>query len=152
MTQPKSPVSAIDQELQALGEALIQPEQLPPNFPKDFFHQHMEFPSTNGMTNGAKFREFRHRALYSALRASAYEKVLSACLARTRLARIAAFIFALVWGGCVLSLNWSKTEQIKTSLVAMVSIVPGLGGMVQGKGALTPEQADMEEMRRQLYK
>lgn len=139
MTHHQPQVSPTTQELRTLGQTLIQPEALPPNWPADFFDPVMDFGSTVGMTNGAKSRQFRHRALYSALRASAYEKVLSACLARTRVARTLAFLFALVWGAGMLAFNYSKLDGLKASASGAAAIVPGLGA-VAGE-AMTPEQA-----------
>ncbi len=141
-------VSDLDKELQALGEALIQPEEVPPWWPKDFFHSRMDFGSTAGMTNGAKGRAFRHRVICSTLRSSAYEKVLAACLARTRLARIAALLFALTWGAGMLAFNWSKVQDAKTSLSGAAALVPGVASMA---APLTPEQAraaQKEELRK----
>lgn len=141
-------VSDLDKELQELGEKLIQPDKVPPDWPKDFFHTRMDFGSTAGMTNGAKFKQFRHRTMYSALRASAYEKVLQACLARSRVARMAALAFALVWGAGVLAFNWSKVEQVKASLWGAAAVVPALAGNAI---PMTPEQAraaQKEELRK----
>jgi outer membrane murein-binding lipoprotein Lpp len=147
MTPQQPQASAADQKLQALGEALIQPATIPNGWPKDFFHHTMDFGSTAGMTNGAKSKAFRHRALYSTLRASAYEKVLSACLARTRVARTVCFLFALVWGVAMLAFNYSKVGELKASVGTLASVVPGLGA------PMTPEQAQaaqMEALRKQF--
>lgn len=151
MTNPQSPVSAIDQELEALGNALIKPTSVPPDWPADFFHSRMDFGSTAGMTNGAKNRQFRHRVLYSSLRSSAYDKVLASCLARTRVARTFAFLFALVWGGGMLALNYSKVDQLKASVGSVAAVIPGLGG-VAGKGGaqMSQEQLQLQEIQRQL--
>lgn len=150
MTTTKTPqVSDLDKELQALGEALIQPEKLPPNWPKDFFHTRMDFGSSAHMTSGAKSRAFRHRAIYSTLRSAAYEKVLAACLARTRVARTLAFLFALAWGGGMLAFNWSKVDQVKASVGGVASIVPGMGAVAGA--AMSPEKAraaQQEELRK----
>ncbi len=149
MTTTNTPqVSDLDKELQALGEALIQPEKLPPNWPKDFFHTRMDFGSSAHMTSGAKSRAFRHRAIYSTLRSSAYEKVLAACLARTRVARTLAFLFALAWGGGMLAFNWSKVDQVKASMGGVAALVPGVASMAK---PMTPEQAraaQQEELRK----
>lgn len=141
-------VSDLNKELQALGESLIQPDKVPPWWPKDFFHDQMDFGSTVGMTNGAKGRAFKHRVICSTLRSSAYEKVLAACLARTRLARIAAFLFALAWGAGMLAINWSKVDQVKASLGGVAAVVPGVASMAK---PMTPEQAraaQQEELRK----
>lgn len=151
MTTNQPPLSAFDQELEALGNALIKPTSVPPDWPADFFHSRMNFGSTTGLTNGAKNRQFRHRVLYSSLRSSAYEKVLAACLARTRVARTVAFLFALVWGGGMLALNWSKVGELKASLASVAAVIPGLGGLAGQTGAqMTPEQMQLQELRRQL--
>lgn len=151
MTTHQPSVSAIDQELEALGNALIKPASVPPDWPADFFHSRMDFGSTAGMTNGEKNRQFRHRVLYSSLRSSAYEKVLASCLARSRVARTFAFLFALVWGGGMLALNYSKVGELKASLSSVAAVIPGLGGLAGQPGAqMTQEQAQMQELRRQL--
>ena len=141
-------VSDLDKEMQALGESLIQPDKVPPWWPEDFFRGRMDFGSTAGMTNGAKGRAFRHRVTCSTLRSLAYEKVLAACLARTRLARIAAFLFALTWGAAMLAFNWSKVDHVKASLGGAAAVVPGLASMAK---PMTPEQAralQQEELRK----
>lgn len=155
MAPQTSELSTVDQELQALGEALIQPKDIPNGFPKDFFHQRMDFGSTAGMTNGAKSKAFRHRALYSTLRASAYEKVLSACLARTRVARTCAFVVALVWGIGMVAFNYSKVSELKASVGGLAAVVPGLGALAGGASgaSMTQEQAraaQLEMLRKQL--
>lgn len=153
MTTNQPPVSAHDQKLEALGNALIDPKN--PKFPlhPTFFRETMVFGDTTGMTNGEKCVEFRNRAYYSTLRASAYEKVLSACLARTSVARTAAFLFVLAWGGTVLAFNYSKVGELKASLASVASVIPGLGGLAGGAkqgGQMTPEETQMQEIRRQI--
>ena len=74
--------------------------------------------------------------------------MLAACLARTRLARIAAFLFALTWGAAMLAFNWSKVDQVKASLGGAAAVVPGLASMAK---PMTPEQAralQQEELRK----
>lgn len=141
-------VSDLDKEMQALGESLIQPDKVPPWWRKDFFHGQMYFGSTAGMTNGAKGRAYRQRVVDSFLRSLSYEKVLAWCRARTRPARIAAFLFALTWGAAMLAFNWSKVDQVKASLGGAAAVVPGLASMAK---PMTPEQAralQQEELRK----
>ena len=152
MTTTNTPqVSDLDKELQERGEKLIKPTTLPkdfPPYPPDYFHSQMNYGSTNGMTAGAKSQEYRRRAVFSTLRSLDYEKVLAACLAYSRLPRMGTLLFALVWGGAVLSFNWSKVDQLKASVGGVAAVVPALAGNAI---PMTPEQAraaQKEELRK----
>lgn len=133
MTQPQTPpeIDALTAELRILGNELIKPETVPPDWPEDFFDPVMNYGTTTHMTQAQKSAEYRRRALYATLRASAYEKALASAKRRTRAARFWCFTFAIVWGLGVFAVNHQQIGAVKNAVGAVSAVVPGLGALTQ---------------------
>lgn len=112
-----------------LGDQHIKPSKVPADWPADFFSPTMAYGSTTHMTQGQKSVEYRRRALYSALRSIAYDKVRGAALAKTRRLRLAALAFALVWGAGVLAWHYDQLGEVAQGVSAIGSMAPALRNM-----------------------
>lgn len=112
-----------------MGDLHIKPSKVPADWPSDFFAPRMAYGSTTHMTQGQKSVEYRRRALYSALRSIAYDKVRDAALAKTRRLRLAALAFALVWGAGVLAWHFDQLGEVAQGVSAIGSMAPALRNM-----------------------
>lgn len=142
LDKEKQTLDATDVRYRELGKAIL-PNQLPPDFPEDFLHKEMTFQDTTHMTQVQKHKEFGHRALYSNLRAAAYEKTLATARKRTRVVMRLCWVFSLTWLALVLTINQGKFGEIFDKTMNMVP------GAAQAKQAMQMQQQQMDAAEQQ---